>query len=401
MKTARAILLLLAAILAAPSARADEQQPAPQRKELRVGALRFARGPSLEIAQGESSDGDVYAFVFDARVAGTVAGDFVGAAKSVRISGAVERDVDAAGADVDVSGEVGGRLRVAANEATLSGTVAADAIFLGTTVKVQPSAVVDGALIVNSGRVVVSGRVDGPAWISAGQVTIEGRIAGDLTVACDELTIGRGARIDGNLVYESRSPATIPPDAVAGTVTRTEKAPPPREAKEAEGGSIHFGLRVYFAFVALAAGALLIIFFRSFVDGAQKRNDDGHSLAVSFGMGLVALFSMLVLGVLCCVLLPLSLAVFAAIAALGYMGALVGKMLLGRWAFMLLRRPAPHPVLALLVGVVVVGVVGLVPYVGGLFWFVVTVTGMGACIMQLRDAGKAADEAPPPLPPAA
>ncbi len=75
---------------------------------------------------------------------------------------------------------------------------------------------------------------------------------------------------------------------------------------------------------------------------------------------------------------------------------LVGKMVLGRWALKPLRRTPAPPLAALVVGVALLFFIGLIPILGDLFWFVVTVTGMGAALLQVRESRAAQAPTSPP-----
>lgn len=392
-----------------PAASAPEEVPEPPDaespkgippRELSLGTMKVITGGEFYLPEGGEARGDVYALVNKARVEGQIEGDFLVAGGTVLVPGRVEGDLDAAGAEVKACGAIGRRLRSFAATTRICGEVGADAVVFGFSFVLEPGAVVRGSLAVFTGNAKLEGTVDGPAYIGAGQVEIDGKISGDVTVKCDELKFGPAARLEGNLVYESRSEAQIPPGVVAGTVTRKVEAQAPPSARSAARlwFSTWFGvaLRAWLAFVALIAGGLLLLFFRPLVDGALARTVEFNQLAVCFGIGLVTLLAMLVVGILCCVLFPLVLAVWSALGALVYFGGIVGKMALGRWALRPLRVRAANPLAGLLVGVGLLFVISLIPILGDLFWFVVTITGMGAGIMQVRDA-RAKEMPPPPV----
>ena len=139
---------------------------------------------------------------------------------------------------------------------------------------------------------------------------------------------------------------------------------------------------------ALVAGLLMVIFLHPYVQGAMSQAMTWGDLIVSFGVGLVSMLVMLMLGLLCLVLAPLGLGIWAALAALIYFGGLVGKMIAGAWVLRPFRSQPTHAALGLLLGVVLLFVTARIPVFGSLFWLFVTVTGMGACLIRIRSAGK-------------
>ena len=61
----------------------------------------------------------------------------------------------------------------------------------------------------------------------------------------------------------------------------------------------------------------------------------------------------------------------------------MAALFIARYAFTLLGRPLVHPVLALLVGLVVLTLLGLIPVLGGVLDLVAIVFGLGAMALTL------------------
>ncbi len=406
---------------AAPSAPAEPAEPdAPEtpaapsaagaRHELQLGTMKALSGDSLVVTNAEDIGGDVYAWVGRARIEGEIEGDLmVGSAGHVEVPGLVVRDLDVVAQRVVVEGRVGSRMRAVAFRLNVGGEIGADAVVVANSAHFEPSSQVRGSLAVYGGTATLEGSVDGPVWVGAGQVEINGRIAGDATVTCDELKLGPAARIEGNLTYDARGNVDVPKGVVAGKVIRREHAPDRPAGTEMPGlvrrTTQRLGLYfdIYLALTALVAGVLLVLFFRPAVEGAIDRATNANELAVAFGGGLVAVLALVVVGILCCVLFPLAVAVFAGLGALAYFGGLIGKMILGGWVLRPVRKRDTHPLLALVTGVALMLAASFVPILGDLFWFVVTMIGMGAVLLHVRGSRVAPPALPgmPPAPPPA
>jgi hypothetical protein len=61
----------------------------------------------------------------------------------------------------------------------------------------------------------------------------------------------------------------------------------------------------------------------------------------------------------------------------------VAALAVGRWVLSRLGSGEPHPVLAALLGLLIIWVIGIVPFVGWLAGFAATLFGMGAILLAL------------------
>jgi hypothetical protein len=77
-----------------------------------------------------------------------------------------------------------------------------------------------------------------------------------------------------------------------------------------------------------------------------------------------------------------------------FLGYLVSAVALGRELLVRLRRPAGSPVWSLLLGVLVLAILGLIPFVGGLIGLIAVVSGGGALLMAVRRSRRAPTPAP-------
>lgn len=358
-----------------------------------MGGTRVVSLPMLRIPQGETAAGDVYAIVNQAMVSGDVSGDLSIVAQEIDIAGRIAADANLAAFALSVSGEIGDDLRAAAlGEITLDGIVRGDAFIAGgKRVALGGETRVMGALAISAAEVVIKGRISGPVRVTAGLVELDGELGAGARIECDELRIGPSGRVIGDLVYDARSEIVAPEGFATGQVIKTDLKKPEDGSqdifKDVKLPDFGIWLDIYLAFVAIFGGVVFLLFFRPLADGAIAMTATGSGLGASFGIGLVAVLVMLVLGVMCLlVVLPFALAVWAALGALVYFGGLIGKMIVGCLIMRPIVKRQCHALAALFVGVVAMFLIGLVPVVDDIVWIVVTLTGMGATMLQLRDA---------------
>jgi len=79
----------------------------------------------------------------------------------------------------------------------------------------------------------------------------------------------------------------------------------------------------------------------------------------------------------------LSLAALALLAIGTAVGYVLSALFVGRTGFRLVGQPEAHPVLALLAGLLVLTLIGLIPFVGGLVALAAVVFGLGALTLTL------------------
>ena len=389
-----------------PGEQPPPSPPSPAPQELKFGGIWMVRGGRVDVPAGQTMAADVYAFAGTTRIDGTLQGDVATFAANVHVPGTVDGDLMSFTEDVSIDGSVTGGVRAAANKIAIRGSVGRNAMVFASGFRLDPGGRVAGSVLAYAGATTIEGAIGGSLVARSGKVELNGPIDGDVDVRCDELSFGPLARIGGRLTYSARNEVAVPPGIVAGGVSKGPEpgaSETPDAAAEEEGSG--FGTRAlwrgYLAVVALVAGVALLLFFRPFVDGALERTASGNGLGASFGIGLVGLLVLLVAGVLCvCLLqLPLAAGIWSALGALVYFGGVIGKIVLGLWALAMLQRltgraaaaEAPrspwsttHPVLALVFGVAILFLLTLIPYLGNLAWLIVTVTGMGAALLQLR-----------------
>lgn len=332
MRRVLAILVVLAVVASLPGAVAAQD-----------GETRS--GETVVIEEGETV-GDLTAFAGTVVIQGTVDGDLEAFGGDVLVEGEVTGNVDAFAGNVRVVGEVGGEVSAAAGNV-----------------------------------VVAEGASVGSLSAAAGNVAIEGRVAGDVDAAAGSVTLGPAATVEGDLTYGGE--LNRHPDAqVAGSVT-----------EESPGAPTPFGEvptlppwlgPLYWSLVNLVLGAVLLAVFPRFSDrvAATARTEPARS----GGIGLLALVGIpvaLALVAITVVGIPLTVAGAFVFVLLVWVASVYGRFAVGAWLLSL--ADAENRWAALVVGLLVVLVVSLIPFLGGLVEFLVLLVGLGALSLALYE----------------
>jgi cytoskeletal protein CcmA (bactofilin family) len=339
---------------------------APQTRERSLGEDRFVAGGSAE-----QSD--------------PVKGDLVAAGGELRLAAPVAGDVLAAGGRLLVESKVGQDLYAAGGEVLFDGMLARNARIAGGSVDIGRRARIDGNASFAGGRVEMRGSVGGYLQVAGGRVLIDGPVRGDVEAAAGELELGPQARVGGKLTYRGGAALRRDPSAqVAGGVDEVQAYAPQSAARGAARGAF-----IAWTLGLMLAAAVLVWLLPGFsartADAARARF--GWSLLTGF---IVLVVTPVAIVVLLATLIGIPLALlsllgYLALLLAGYLaaGMALGEAALRRW------RPGARAgwrAAAAALGVLAIGLLALLPWVGGFVVLIALLSGAGAVALALRSA---------------
>jgi hypothetical protein len=239
---------------------------------------------------------------------------------------------------------------------TVRGTVRGDAVALGGPVSIEPGAVVEGEIVA----------VGGPVYVAEGA-----RVAGDITAVGGPVDIDPGATVEGQQVGVGGSLGGLI-SGLVHSLTDASEAPP----------SVFHALAHLVHAVALVVVTLLVLAFlpervervRSFLTARPGTSVLG---GLAIAVGLVPVIVLLCISIVGIPLVPVFLMVVAALLAMGMTAAATW---LGDRLPVLQGRKSPF--VALLLGVAVLVLVTLVPFVGNLAVAALTFAAGGAALFS-------------------
>ncbi|MDH3596745.1 MAG: polymer-forming cytoskeletal protein [Rhodospirillales bacterium] len=323
-----------------------------------------------EVRVEAATVGDLFAaggeIVFD----GLAAEDVIAAGGSLRLRDMVVEDLTAAGGEIDISGEVRD-----------------DLIAAGGRLHQGPDSVVGGYALLAGGSLDLEGRIKGNLKAAGGRIRLSGEVTGDVDLSAGRITLAPGARIGGKLTYRSGSEADIAPGAVvAGGVERVKgevfEVPVLTVIGFAVGGWIVvvLGLTLVGAVLQAAVPALLTEATDTLEARPWASFGLGFALAVATPVAASLLFVTLFGGPLALFLLALFAAAlaFALIAVANWLGLRIARLFAGSRE----NETVSRRILWTFLGVFVLGLIALVPFVGFLVVCIAVSLGLGACALQ-------------------
>jgi cytoskeletal protein CcmA (bactofilin family) len=274
----------------------------------------------------------------------------------------VEHDVSTGAGDLEVHGLVEDDVHSGLGDILVTGKVRGD---------------IDAGF----GDVKIEGPVDGDVRAEFGDVYVNSLVKGDVHVGWGDVELGPNGEISGNLECEGCE-ITGNRDAVKGDMTARGMA---LDFDESHGPGIIGFVGWLFAALAFAACAVLaaVVAPRPLTSAASRAEE---SPGRSFIYGLV---SLPVFFVLCVVLavtiigIPLLLLLVPAYLALLFVGALVAAFFIGTRVLMFTGRYRVGNALAAVVGAMILAATTLIPVLGHLLLYALTLLGTGAIILAL------------------
>lgn len=342
-------------------------------------AMTERRGETVVVVAGETINDSLLAKGESVLIDGVIDGDAIVMAERVLVKGTIKGNLISWSDKLVVYGTVEGTVIAGAHKAAIKGAVRRNALLFVQDADIYPGATVDGNLLGFVNALSIDGNVGRDAWMFSDHPTITGTVGQNVHAKVKNLVIRSTAKVGGGLVasVHSRDDVLIEPGAaIQGKV----------ETHLPEGGwsrkkflfSLVFlaGMLVSGLFLAWAAPSLL----RPRIESAgEALRALGRGAVILIGVPLAAL-------ILCFTLvgLPIGLAAIALFVFALYVAKIVVAGAIGQRLF---RAPVgfnPRYGLGLLVGLVLLAVLGNLPYVGFLVTAIVVPVGLGLLYLALR-----------------
>ncbi|MDX6680296.1 MAG: hypothetical protein QOG94_335 [Solirubrobacteraceae bacterium] len=228
-------------------------------------------------------------------------------------------------------------------------------------------------VVVIDGDVLVRGTVDGDLVAIAGDVTVRGKVTGNVVTIAGKSVLGRRAQVGGDLTYVEHKPRVARGAKVAGKTKKydTDKLTGPL-------GVAAIGFWVAVGVSLLVLGLLLLLLAPRAADalGRTARAKGG----VSIGVGVLAFILLPIIAFVALVSVvgfPFGVGLLLALLPLYAIGYVTAAFALGSRIVKGSRIPA------FLVGLLILRLLALIPFAGGLIGLLATIFGLGVLFVTL------------------
>ena len=227
-----------------------------------------------------------------------------------------------------------------------------------------------GDVVVLDGDVTIRGTVDGSVIVVDGDITIRGTVTGDVVAVAGLATLGQRGNVEGDLNYGDKEPVRTPGSKVGGDVEKFDVG----DASLI--GAI--GFFVGFVVSMFLLGLVLILLAPRAAEAVARTGR--RKALVSAGVGLLGIILIPVIAVAAfftIVGIPLGIVLLFLIVPLLAMSYITTALVVGR---LILKK---SKLLAFLLGLVILGLLTLIPIAGGLIAFLAIIFGLGALLVTL------------------
>lgn len=335
---------------------------------------------SATIAQGAVHNGLYAKAAETVEINGVVNGDVIVLASTFTLKGTVNGSLYVLAEKAVIDGAVGGNVHVAASDVRFGGQ-ARSLYSASSSFESSKLMRLNGTLAVAASSVEVAGQVDQSAYVAASVVRYDAATAGSVKIAASEIEVGSNAVIGGDLSYSQSAVLNIANDKnIAGSIEKFAAPQFEQMSWSAKLAEVAFGVLSRFI---LGMVALWLLPATVVATANQLKSKPGRSLLVGFGVAFGAPFVIVAL-LLTLVGAPLALIAVGVYILLLMTGGIIpslllGRQLLGSKAGTVSARANAAP---LLIGLIVIGLLGALPVVGGLVAFATTLAGVGALVAR-------------------
>lgn len=319
------------------------------------------------------------------------------AGETVELIAETREDAVLAGRHVAVRAPVGDDAYLAGELVDVMAPVAGRVVSAGETVTLHSDAAIGGGVRLFGRRIEVAGTVGGDAWIAAETVRLSGSFAGDVTVSARDIDIAPDARFDGMLITRAPEEPSVPDSAAPPERRRYERWEPEEWGMEWGPprliGAV-FGAVLLFPLSLLLTGAILLAAAGGTMDRIAATGAARPGASIGNGLVLLAVWGVAALLLLFTIIgAPLGLLLGLALPLVLMLGYISGALMLALGAWRSLGKPLPGGLGRcglLAVCLLVLAFVGLIPVIGFIAGLLVTLAGLGAAFIALRESGASA-----------
>jgi cytoskeletal protein CcmA (bactofilin family) len=232
-------------------------------------------------------------------------------------------------------------------------------------------------VVVADGDITVRGTVDGDVVAANGDVAIRGHVTGDVVTFAGTTTLGRRAQVDGDVAYGDNKPRVAPGAQIGGKVKKFK-------AEDLGGGAIalRIGLWLAVTISALVLGLILLALFPKAADAVARTAKARTGRSFLVGVLLFVLIPIIgVIALITVIGIPLGAGLLLAMLPIYGLAYTASAFVVGR----LVSKQGAR-ILAFIIGLVVLRVLALVPFLGGIVWFLATILGLGALFVAAQRA---------------
>ncbi|MGI6484203.1 MAG: hypothetical protein ACOX0R_01070 [Candidatus Dojkabacteria bacterium] len=348
----------------------------------RSQAAEFSFKEQYTLQTGKNVNDDLYLFGDTAKINGTINGDLVSFGKNFQLNGYVAGNVYVFAENILIgeNTQIQGNLTLFAYKAQIEGVVSDNATLFASSI--IHSGFTGKDLIVFTADNNLSGDVGDDLRVFASTSNVKGNVRGDVIMLAQQYNIDE-TKV-GSKIYDAKEIEKI---------AKSQGVEIDKEEKEWIPKEVTWGVKinnVIIGFTSMLIAGAFLIFMAPVKTGLvlKKINTSTEELLKSFGIGLAVLFFAwipIIFLLISVVGIPLAGILTAFLIFTIIFGGVWVELAIGREILRLFKIKDYRPFKSFLIGRVVTTIVKLIPFIGGLYSFVVTSVALGAFVRMKKD----------------
>ena len=264
----------------------------------------------------------------------------------------------------------------AANDITITNKIVKDLFVAGNNIVISSEANIGRDLYAAGSNLTINGNISNNAFVAGSIITLKDvTINGDLRLACDKLNIEGVVTINGTLYVDDAAVISNENNLMANAIEKYSAGEIEDDESFSSVITVLLTSMASIMLVGFIINAMCPKVYEKLVKEIEFKN-----LLKNIGIGLLALIVIPIVSLilLCTIVgvrlgfLILLLYVIMLMLAILYVSMLLGNVILTK-----LFKTNDNPYLAIAIGVVVIKLVGMIPGIGGLVYFLAILCGLG------------------------
>ncbi|SEI80273.1 hypothetical protein SAMN04488113_12124 [Alkalibacterium gilvum] len=342
------------------------------------------------LEQGQTIDGPGFFYGEAIQIDGNVDGTTFVFGEQVQVNGDINGSLFIVGESVQIRGEVNGNIYGVGETIRMDGTNNSDVFMTGKTVRVEQNSVIGRDLFIAGMDVIQSGSVPRHLFGAGESVILNSSVGGDATIYGEEVTLNDSASIEGNFTYNSPNEADISQNARIAGQTYYTKTEPTDSTMFSFSQTERWMFRILFALFSLISALIVWLFIRLL--RPQFWMNSTKSIATiplkTMGFGLLALIATPLVTVLLMVTIigiPMGIILSALYWIALYIAKIIVALFIGSQITKAYERESlGKEFLHVTLGLFILELLMLIPYVGWIIALIVAITGLGALVTFSR-----------------
>ncbi len=350
-------------------------------------ALVFKSGRDILIGSDEVIDDDLIATGRKVKIDGRINGDLFAFAQEVVITGVINGSIYTGGSEIKYNAQNCRSLWAFCGTLEADGSIENNLLFFGGQLKTEKNSLIKKDLIAYGGEVDIDGEVQGRVKGEMGRFNLQGKI-GSANIGANKTSIKSGSSIMGDLLIKGKKEPQIEPDAKVMGKTEYKKIEE-KEGKHKKGGLGGF-IKTIFFISRLIIGIILIALFKPFITKTNEilKNSTWKSLGFGF-LTIIVIPVAMVITLITVIGIPISIFCLFLFLTISYLSGIVFATGFGEVLIRLIKKEGTiSPFISFIVGIIIVSIISLIPYLGFFVRLTVLFFGTGMLVLLFNNLWK-------------